>query len=65
MQSVSFILIIYVSMVNKKKDTPIVYYNYIEELIETVLHHRNQEPNDIKLGVDGDRDSLKFLYQSP
>ena len=36
-----------------KKDTPIVYCNYIKELIAIVLRRRNQETNYIKLGVVG------------
>ena len=34
-------------------------YNYIEELIAMLLHHQNQEINDIKLGVDGGQGFLK------
>ena len=51
-----------------QKDTPIMYCNYIEELIAKVLNYRNQEANDIKLGVDeggGGWDSLRFISQSP
>ena len=38
-----------------EKDSPIVYCNYIEELVAMVLHHRSEETTDvdIKLGVDG------------
>ena len=37
-----------------EKDSPVVYCNYIEELVAMVLHHRSQETTDvdIKLGVD-------------
>ena len=44
-----------------KKDTPVVYCNYIEELVAMVLHHRSQETNDvdIKLGVNGGQGFLK------
>ena len=42
-----------------KNNTPTVYCNYIEELIAMVLHHRNQETNDIKLGVGGGQRFLK------
>ena len=42
-----------------KKRCPYRDCNYIEELVAMVLHHRNQERNDIKLGVDGGQGFLK------
>ena len=43
-----------------------MYCNYIEELVAIVLHHRNQEANDvdIKLGVEGEGGGEKFLKVS-
>ena len=40
-----------------------MYCNRIEELVAMVLHHRNQETNDvdIKLGVDGGQGFLKVI----
>ena len=44
-----------------KKDTPIVYYSDIKELVAMVLHRRNKGTNDvdIKLGIDRRQGYLK------
>ena len=50
-----------------ENDSPIVYCNYIEELVAMVLHHRSQETTDveIKLGVDRGQGFLKVTLPIP